>query len=384
MKGRTLAAAVIGLVTAITCGCVAADVIEYPLLPPMPLRTRGRWIVDADGSRVKLAGYNWNDGEGPDFTMSGLASQHRDAIAARLHELGFNTIRLVWSNELVETNPVVEARLLAANPDLIGRTALEVMDAVVESLAAHGVMVVMNNHISDAIYCCKSDDDNTLWYNDRFPETAWIADWQAIARRYRDQPGVIGADLRNEPRFFAYWGPDAGDNVDWAGAAERGGNAVLAEAPDWLVFVEGVNYAQELANAATRPLSLAVPNRLVYSIHDYPWFHDGDDAATMQADWQRNWAFLFSGDAPAPVWVGEFGTCNTCFDKDDATGLWFDTFTAFLRDNDLDWCWWPLHEGTTPDGWGMFDETTNNPWSADLMLIHRNLAVPTQGPGVSM
>lgn len=352
-------------------------------LPAMPLRTEGRFIVDADGRRVKLAGYNWNDGEGPMFTMSGLASQHRDDIAARLAQLGFNTIRLVWSNQLVQQDPVVRAELLAANPDLVGKTALDIMDAVVESLGRHGLMVVMNNHISDAIHCCKSDDDNTLWYNERFPESAWINDWETIAARYRGFPNVIGADLRNEPRLFAYWGPDAGSELDWAAAAERAGNAVLSIAPDWLIFVEGVNYAQDLGNVARRPLELKKRNRLVYSVHDYPWFFSDESPEEMKARWEKNWAFIFKDQGSAtPVWIGEFGLCNTCYNDNGRNQLWFETFTDFIRDNDLDWCWWVLHEGDTPYGWGIFDERTNEPWSPGLMDVHRGLIAPTKGPGI--
>jgi endoglucanase len=365
---------------------IATDIaIVNPLLPPMPLRTSGRWIVDAEGTRVKLSGYNWNRGEGPDFTMSGLQLQDRHVIAAKLHELGFNSIRLVWSNELVETNPVVAADKLTANPDLIGKTALEVMDAVVEALAAEGIMIIMNNHISDAIYCCKSDDDNTLWYNERFPEENWLNDWRTIAARYKNQPAVIGADLRNEPRFVTTWGPDNGDALDWAAAAERGGDAVLEVAPDWLIFVEGVNYSQDIYNARLWPIQLSVPNRLVYEIHGYPWFLNGRTPETMIENWQNNWAFVLEEGlaTTAPVWIGEFGLCNSCFNKGDDASLWFDTFMGFIRDQDLDWSWWMLHGDSSPDGWGILNENTSEPVSAELMLIHQGLIAPTQGPGIN-
>jgi Cellulase (glycosyl hydrolase family 5) len=31
------------------------------------------------------------------------------------------------------------------------------------------------------------------------PESTWIADWKALAARYKGNPTVIGADLHNEP-----------------------------------------------------------------------------------------------------------------------------------------------------------------------------------------
>ena len=122
-------------------------------LPTMPLRTEGRFIVDAEGRRVKLAGYNWNDGEGPMFTMSGLASQHRDDIAQRLARLGFNTIRLVWSNQLVEQNPMVQANLLAANRILSESGARSGRGGRIAWRTR--IDGCNEQHISDAIYCCK-------------------------------------------------------------------------------------------------------------------------------------------------------------------------------------------------------------------------------------
>ena len=93
-----------------------------------------------------------------------------------------------------------------------------------------------------------------------------------MARRYKHQPAVIGADLRNELRFGATWGGQD-PAFDWHAAAERGGNAVLAENPNLLIFVEGIDYALDLSGFARLPVKLNVPNRLVYSAHDYPFSH---------------------------------------------------------------------------------------------------------------
>ena len=38
-------------------------------------------------------------------------------------------------------------------------------DATVEALTKAGVMTILNNHISDAEWCCSSDDANGLWHN---------------------------------------------------------------------------------------------------------------------------------------------------------------------------------------------------------------------------
>jgi len=45
---------------------------------------------------------------------------------------------------------------------------MEVFDATVKSLVNAGVMVILNNHISDAMWCCGLTDANGLWHNKRY------------------------------------------------------------------------------------------------------------------------------------------------------------------------------------------------------------------------
>jgi len=39
-------------------------------------------------------------------------------------------------------------------------------------------MVILDNHVSRADWCCNDTDGNGLWYNADYPEKQWIADWQ--------------------------------------------------------------------------------------------------------------------------------------------------------------------------------------------------------------
>ena len=108
------------------------------------------------------------------------------------------------------------------------------MDVVIDAAARAGLMVLLENH-------SLADDGYTygLWYGQAgFDEDDWVAAWQGLARRYRDRPNVIGADLKNEPHGDATWG--TGGPTDWRRAAQRAGNAVTAIAPDWLIVVEGI------------------------------------------------------------------------------------------------------------------------------------------------
>ena len=128
---------------------------------------------------------------------------------------------------------------------------------------------------------------------------------------------------------------------------------MLAENPNLLVFVEGIDYALDLSGFARLPVRLKVPHRLVYSAHDYPFSHPAARSYEEYVNAIRSkWAFL-RDESDTPLWIGEFGTCQEahCLESADPKqeGFWFRNFIRFLRETDLDWCYWPLN-GTQLSG----------------------------------
>lgn len=65
--------------------------------PSFPLSTSGRWIVDRDGHRVKLACVNWAGAEVEDGVVGGLHLRSAESIAKTFREMGFNCVRFPWS-----------------------------------------------------------------------------------------------------------------------------------------------------------------------------------------------------------------------------------------------------------------------------------------------
>jgi endoglucanase len=320
-----------------------------------PLHTDGRFIVDAGGQPVQLAAANWYGAESTDFVVGGLQAQPLELIVRQVRQLGFNAVRLQWSNQMFESDPVVPDYAVAANPELRAMHAMDVFDRVVRALSAQGIMVILDNHNSNAEWCCGGSDGNMLWYNSQYPESSWIADWKGMAERYRDDPLVVGVNLRNEPRSPATWGGPPATN--WQAAAERGGDAVLSVNQNLLVIAEGVSYAGDLSGVQGLPVELRVPRRVVYEAHDYAWYESNFTSyAQWYAELYPKWGYLVTGPSPQPVFVGEFGTCNTspsCVDSSSTSdnGFWFHILTRFLGAYDLSWGYWPLN-GTQSTGGG--------------------------------
>jgi endoglucanase len=363
--------------------------------PAFPLHTQGQWIVDSNGARVRLNAFNWYGAEGADFVVEGLEAQPLASLVSTIKGLGFNAVRLLWSNQMVETNPVVGNYALTANPSLEGENALTIFDAVVNALTSQGIMVILDNHMSNAGWCCSTTDNNELWYNTQYPQTSWVADWQMMAQRYASNPWVIGADLRNEPRSPATWGGPA--STDWHAAAELGGNAVLGANPNMLIFVEGVNYAGDLSGVASLPVQLNVANRVVYEAHDYGFWYKGFSSyASYVNTITPKWGYLVTGANPQPLWIGEFGTCNsgnTCVNSSSESDLgnWFNAMTSYVEANGLDWSYWAINGTTETGNGGGFGAVEgygvlNTSWNASALpaLTARLQSMMTTSAGINL
>jgi aryl-phospho-beta-D-glucosidase BglC (GH1 family) len=356
---------------------------QRPLLPPLdhtmiadyelPLRTSGRNIIDATGRRFKLSSINWYGGSDELFVPGGLEIKHRSVIAKTVKRLGFNSVRLPYADEMVMTNPPVKTETVMANPDLIGLKALDVFAAVVDALTDEGIAVIVNNHITHAVWCCGADPCDAGWANDhlgsvcrvRQTEDMWIENWETIMRPHVDNPLVIGADLRNEVRGL--WGTMPWSK--WAAAAERCGNRLLQMKSDWLIVVEGTESANDVSGAAKRPVQLDVANRLVYSAHIYGWSgwgsRDGRFAQRSYASFvktmRHNWAYLLEEDI-APVWIGELGAPRNAT-VGDAT-YWNNMF-RYLKAIDADFGYWALNprkpRGNTNESYSIVEDDWETP-----------------------
>lgn len=315
-----------------------------------PLQTSGRNIIDSNGKVVRLRSINWYGASDIDHIPSGLDIRHRDNISTLIRQMGFNSVRFPYSDEMVRTNPSIAHEKLAANPDLIGMSALEVFHAVVKSMTDHGLFVIPNSHITQARWCCDGNLCDAAWSNDylgpicRFPQTEeqWMGAWELMMRPLARNRLVIGADLRNEVRGL--WGTMSWET--WATAAEKCSERLLDINSEWLMIIEGVSSANDLSGVKERPIELSIDNKVVYSAHVYSWSGWGEFTPYSKASYEhfakamrKNWAYLLEEDI-APVWIGEFGTSDTPTKGD--RNYWTHLM-QFLKETDADFGYWALN-----------------------------------------
>ena len=335
------------------------------------LHTDGATIRTEDGRPYVIKAVAWFGMETPGCAPHGLWQIGLDEGLAQIASFGFTTLRLPVSNACLHasTTTGIDARM---NPELVGLSPLRLMDRVVARAHAHGLTVILDRHRPD------SSAQSPLWYTAQVPESQWIADWRMLAARYAEDDTVIGADLHNEPHGEACWG--CGDRQrDWAAAATRAGNAVLEENPRLLVIIEGVEHQANgagtwwgggLADVRQHPVRLSVPDRVVYSPHDYPssihpqsWFTAPDYPANLPAQWERTWGYLATENI-APVLLGEFGTrLQTASDRQ-----WLTALVEYLDQNRISFAFWSFNPNSGDTG-GLVGDDWTTPQRAKLDLL---------------
>ena len=349
--------------------------------------TNGHRIEDSENRPIRLAGINWFGLETGNFAPHGLWARGYRSMLDQIKAQGYNTIRLPYSNQLFDAGSTPNGIDFGQNPDLAGLTGGQIMDRIVAYAGEIGLRILLDRHRPDAA------GQSELWYTASYDEARWINDWTMLAARYKGNTTVIGADLHNEPHGAACWG--CGDLArDWRLAAERAGNAILAVNPDWLIVVEGVetyngqNYwwGGNLAGAGGAPVRLAVANRLVYSIHDYPasvhaqpWFSAPDYPANLPALWDATWGYLHRTNV-APVLVGEFGTrLATASDQQ-----WLSALASYLGTgaDGIHWTYWSWNPNSGDTGGILKDDwqTIDTAKQAHLVPLMFKLGGLTSSP----
>jgi endoglucanase/chitinase len=297
-------------------GCVASrssKVIGAPresLIPDGYLHTAGNQILDRTNLPVRIASVGWFTGYG-----------EPESQVKKIVEAGFNAVRIPWYNATMESN-------------------LAVVDTIVSAASTVGLKVILDHHGDEAPTEKNgwgSQQANGLPF-DLGPGTndtdgmgdpgtvtrqRFVQDWQTIGGRYAGNSTVIGFDLHNEPLAYrgqSTWGD--GSVTDIKRIYEEAGDAIHRANPDVLIIAEGpqnyrTNFAGtarapygDLSIAAQKPVTLAVPNKVVYSVHSYPSlqsnFKETDNGPRAIARMNADFGYLVAKNI-APVWIGEMG-----------------------------------------------------------------------------
>lgn len=407
------------LFTRVALWIILASSVAYGTV----LSTSSRWIVNSSGDRVKFRCVNWA-GAAETRIPEGLQWQPVATIASWIANQGFNCVRLTYSIDMAldPTQSVSASFEYAAssastgagtalypnlyntavtkNPWLSSATTLDVFEEVINALDNVGVMVILDNHVSHASWCCSTTDGNGWWASasgyvaansQYFITDNWISGLEAMAKFAASYPNVVGMSLRNELR--AVDDQDENNHADWYSLVQEGASAIHSANSNLLVIFGGVNYAIDLSYLYSNPLdftSLGLENKAVYEFHSYQWSNSdyGDCSEWDTLIGSQVGYLLTQGQSyTGPLWLSEFGWTQVDMPADEAE--YKSCLIPYMEGNDADWSVWAVQGSYyVRNGEVNYDETyglLNTDWNgwrnSSWIAAVGSMFTLNQGPG---
>jgi len=233
--------------------------------------------------------------------------QEKDIAAIK--EWGFDHIRLPFHYQLFYNSET----------DSWEEDGFELLDTFLEWCRKHELTVLLDMHAAPGAQSdggiADSDGEARLWTE---PEKYWpqtIKIWREIARRYNDDPIILGYDLINEPVV-----PDEIAASDLAKLYGQIINAVQPISPRHMFFLEG-NYFATSFDEHLREIPENKSN-IVYTFHHY-W--KGADQGAI------NYLLSLRTEDNVPLYLGETG---------ENSNSWFYALTKLTEEHNIGINWW--------------------------------------------
>lgn len=339
-----------------------------------PLSANGSLIVDAAGTPVQLRCANW-PGHMETMLPEGLQYATVDDLVSLLVQSGvFNCIRLGYSVEMVASYSSLTARASFTrlnlsthiepfskyNPSLIDAPVLAAFDAVIAACNEQNVMVLMDNTVSRASWCCSYTDGNGWWGDEYFLPHDWLVSLNTLAARYYNHTAysnVIAFSLRNELRTNTM---NRSQQInDWYQYVPSGIDAINSAHPDTLIFVSGLNYDCDwtfLKSSVSASASVArdlqdekewqylftvLQHKLVLEAHIYSWSGYAPitpDCTQILPAYDK--AIGYALTVNRPLVISEFGLDQDAYPTNSADLNYMQCISRWFIQHELSWGVW--------------------------------------------
>lgn len=246
-----------------------------------------------------------------------------------IRAMGFNTVRVpLLYNLFMNTD----------EPPVFEGEGWELIDRLISWCREEGVLVVLDLHGAPGGQTGINHDSGPgypiLFYVPRYQRLT-IALWREIARRYRDEPTILGYDVLNEP--IAFYHDISLLDPRLEPLYRRIVAAIREVDPHHIVILEGSHFANSFAMFGP-----PFDDKLAYSYHKF-WTYTTRAAVAEYLD--------FSLRYKVPIWLGESGELS-----DD----WIRAFREMHERYGISWAFWTyknLDTGSSvvsirrPPGW---------------------------------
>lgn len=351
------------------------------------LHVEGNQIVDMNGNPVWMTGANWFGFNTGTNCFDGIWACNMKSALKDMADHGINLLRLPISVQIIlewagGQNPKPNVNS-SVNPELVGKTSLEIFDIAAQTCKEVGMKIMIDIHSAPS---AAFGHNIPVWYDGSFTSEDFFKALEWMANRYKNDDTFIAYDLKNEPHGnpnqtgvqVAKW-DNTKDENNWKYAAEQAGKRILAINPNALIMVEGVEavpkpgydytakdeYGKEghyyfnwwggnLRGVKDLPVNLGSGQKqLVYSPHDYgpmvfkqSWFYSGFNKETLYNDcWKNNWAYIYE-DKIAPLLIGEWGGFMDGGDNQK----WMEALRDYIAENKIHHTFWCFNANSGDTG----------------------------------
>jgi endoglucanase len=319
-------------------------------------------IYDDNHAEFRVKGLSWFGFETPDHVVNGLWVHPMEYYFSVIKEHGINVLRIPFSAEWIFYNfdQYPYDGNISQDPSIRGKSSIQILDRLFDLAKQNGVFIMLDLHRLHKEYISE------LWYSPYDNQYTWetyFATWFRMLDRYKDHPSLFAVDLLNEPHGKATWGT-GDESTDWKLFVERALPEFKERYPDsrWLYFVEGINWGKDLSGYLDHPLNTEIPDRIVFSPHNYGKSVVPDinmDVQALHRDWDYHFGYL--KDLGQTFAVGEWGG------KTDLDTDWMSLFVDYLIEkgmtNNFLWSLGPNSgdvAGLLGDDWSSIDVTKLN------------------------
>lgn len=141
--------------------------------------TSGVQTLNSSGGPFIITGINWYGFETTTYVAKGLYARDYTYILSEIKQYGYNTVRIPFSNQMWETDPIPKPNTIGGCSACRGKHSRDLLALIINYAGSIGLHVILDNHRSEA---GNSAEANGLWYNlsANFTEQSWLNDWVKV------------------------------------------------------------------------------------------------------------------------------------------------------------------------------------------------------------
>ena len=307
----------------------------------------GKQFVTPDGAPLRLKGINlgnWLVPEGYMFkfdhatsprliytAIEQLVGDRRARTFWRTYRESYIThddIRFIKSLGFNSVRVPLHYRLFVSewNADSLDGPGFALLDRLIAWCREEGLYVILDMHAAPGGQTGDNIDDSwghPYLYDSEHNQALLIGIWRNLAKRYSDDPAVLGYDLLNEP--IAHFLDTDYFNPKLEPLFKRIAAAIREVDPNHIIILSGAQWGTNFD-----VLGAPFDDKLAYTFHTY-WTDPVQDAIQRYVD--------FANTHNVPLWLGESG---------ENTDQWVAAMRQLLEANDIGWAFWPYKKINSP------------------------------------